>query len=79
MTPDTIAIIATVILAAVGVIAARRNEITDIRSAITDIRSDIRELRTATNANTAAIGELRGLLTAHITGHSHPAQQPETE
>ena len=64
MTPDTIAIIATVILAAVGVVAVRKSD-------NAEIHADLRELRATVAANNAAIGELRGLLTAHIAGHSH--------
>ncbi|MGI9297437.1 MAG: hypothetical protein ACR2QC_05995 [Gammaproteobacteria bacterium] len=78
MTPDTIYIIATVILAAVGIIAVRRTEITDVRAALgeihadmRDVRADMREIRAATAANTAAIGKLEGALLAHIGGHTH--------
>lgn len=42
-----------------------------IFAAIWNISGEIGELRGAVNANTAAIAELRGIMIAHISGHSH--------
>ncbi|MGI9296398.1 MAG: hypothetical protein ACR2QC_00695 [Gammaproteobacteria bacterium] len=39
-----------------------------------NISGEIGELRGAVNANTAAIAELRGIMIAHIGGHSHGSE-----
>ena len=64
---DIIFTIGTVIAAASVLVAV----ISGLRADMRDMRTDIRAIQTEMHANAAAIGELRGLLTAHITGHSH--------
>ena len=93
MTSDTKAIIIAVITTGVAIIgvakadnAALRTElksdITEFQAAVesdfAEIRADIREIRTAVNANTAEIAEMRGALNAHIDGHNHAPKNSPT-
>lgn len=61
MTKDTIAIICTVLLAAAGIVAIGKADISELRADMRDIRTEVRELR--------------GLLITHIASdhHSHSA------
>ncbi len=75
---DIIFTIGTVIAAAsvlVAVISGLRADMCDMRADMRDMRTDIRAIQTEMHANAAAIGEFRGLLTAHITGHSHSVSE----
>ena len=71
MTPDTIAIIATVILAAVGVVAIRKSDNAEIHADLRELRGEVSGIKSQISDLRGDISELRGALLAHITGHSH--------
>ena len=82
MTSDTrtilIAVITTGVSLLIAMIAIGVAIIGAVKSDFAEIRADIREIRTAVNANTAEIAEMRGALNAHIDGHNHSPKNSPT-
>ena len=73
MTPDTIAIIATVILAAV--VAIRKSDNAEIHADLRELRGEVSGIKSQISDLRGDISELRGALLAHITGHSHSVSE----